>query len=72
MERKQRMEEVEKEFAWINEKENLGLQKIKSKFLDPIKTERIVISSFNVNFYLNYLIFNNSQRDSVSNSFLLN
>jgi len=60
MERKQRMEEVEKEFAWINEKENLGLQKIKSKFLDPIKTERIVISSFNVNFYLNYLIFNNS------------
>jgi len=48
MERKQKLEEIEKEFAWINEKENLGLQKLKSKFLDPLKTERIVISSFNV------------------------
>ncbi|ORX54869.1 WD40 repeat-like protein [Piromyces finnis] len=47
MERKQKLEEVEKEFAWEYEKESLGLQKIKSKFLDPIKVERIVISSFN-------------------------
>ncbi|ORY52261.1 WD40 repeat-like protein, partial [Neocallimastix californiae] len=47
MERKKSLVEIEKEFAWINEKEELGLNKIKSKFLDPIKTEKIVITSFN-------------------------
>ncbi|KAG4086444.1 WD40 repeat-like protein [Neocallimastix lanati (nom. inval.)] len=49
MEREKNLEEVEKEFAWINEKEELGLNKIKSKFLDPIKTEKMVITSFNTN-----------------------
>jgi len=48
MERKKSLVEIEKEFAWINEKEELGLNKIKSKFLDPIKTEKMVITSFNV------------------------
>jgi len=48
MEREKNLEEVEKEFAWINEKEELGLNKIKSKFLDPIKTEKMVITLFNI------------------------
>jgi len=48
MEGEKNLEEVEKELEWINEKEELGLNKIKSKFLDPIKTEKMVITSFNV------------------------
>ena len=57
MERKKSLVEIEKEFAWINEKEELGLNKIKSKFLDPIKTEKMVITSFNV--IIKILIYRN-------------
>jgi uncharacterized protein YnzC (UPF0291/DUF896 family) len=37
---------VRKELAWISEKESIGPNKLKKKFLDDVETEYITISSF--------------------------
>ncbi|KAJ3086753.1 Cilia- and flagella-associated protein 44 [Quaeritorhiza haematococci] len=42
----QQVQNVQKEMAWISEKESIGLEKLRSRFLDGIKTERISIRAF--------------------------
>ncbi|KAJ3417018.1 Cilia- and flagella-associated protein 44 [Chytridiales sp. JEL 0842] len=42
----ERIAMVKKELAWISEKESIGPNKLKKKFLDDVETEFITISSF--------------------------
>ncbi|KAI8930033.1 WD40-repeat-containing domain protein [Entophlyctis helioformis] len=37
---------LHKEMAWISEKESIGPAKLRSKFLDPLQTERIELQAF--------------------------
>lgn len=46
----EKIETVKKELAWISAKESLANEKLQRKFLDPIQTERIEVSSFQVIF----------------------
>ena len=43
-----KIETVHKDMKWISEKERIGLEKMKAKFLDDIYIDRIEISSFRV------------------------
>ncbi|KAJ3128012.1 Cilia- and flagella-associated protein 44 [Nowakowskiella sp. JEL0407] len=45
----QKIMNVKKELEWISEKESIGPNKLKKKFLDRIQTERIEILAFNKN-----------------------
>ncbi|TPX37653.1 hypothetical protein SmJEL517_g00774 [Synchytrium microbalum] len=43
---RRKLREVELELAWAAEKETIGVNKLKAKFIDPLQTERVQISSF--------------------------
>ena len=42
------MENVRKELEWISQKESIGLEKLKRRFLDDVITDHIEIKAFKV------------------------
>lgn len=44
----EKIENVKKDLQWISEKETIGLEKLKRKFLDDVVTESIEIKAFRV------------------------